>query len=328
MRQTVKTVEKWIVEHWQQWTATDNRWLTVPVTVASLLVLLVLVKSCQGIVYGKSKECKIQRLGYPIEEARTLAAVLSDEQADSLITINMHDTIAYCLTQDRYFIVDNFVRYLSYHHRDTTASAQDIIAAVNVGADRKWYEAASPCDTSRDMLMLVNKFHYLPEDYQRNDMVDFEKKLSYGKNKAAKPAVEAFYKMQKECKDKTDKQLIISSAYRSHDDQKAEFKHYHDKLVARAGYSEHQTGLSLDIVSLEHPGKWDFGKAEEGIWMRENCHRFGFILRYPEGKSRITGYDYEPWHLRYVGVEAATRLHDEGITLDEYHAYYLERETR
>ncbi|MBR5684602.1 MAG: M15 family metallopeptidase [Muribaculaceae bacterium] len=327
MRQTIEKAKQWMTQQWKRLVSPDNRWLTRPVAAAALLVLLVVVKSCQGIVLYHSAEGRLCRAGYPAKEAHTLASQLNATQIDSLITLHGYDTTAYHLVSDRYFIAENFDRYLAHHKRDTASTASDIIAMVNVGADHLWQDSV-PCDTSKGILMLINRSHYLNEHYKDSTMVDFEKHYAFGKNMAVKTVVEAFYKMRKDCIQQTNAHLMVSSSYRSYSEQQDTHKQYKKSLVAQAGYSEHQTGLSLDIVSLEHLEKWAFGKSEEGIWVRENCHLYGFILRYPEGKAHITGYDYEPWHLRYVGVEAAKRIHDEGITLDEYYAYYLDRETK
>jgi D-alanyl-D-alanine carboxypeptidase len=90
--------------------------------------------------------------------------------------------------------------------------------------------------------------------------------------------------------------------------------------VARPGTSEHQTGLTMDItaksVGLELVES--FENTAEGKWLASNAHNYGFILRYPKGKTNITGYAFEPWHYRYVGVDIATDIFNRGITLEEY----------
>jgi D-alanyl-D-alanine carboxypeptidase len=308
----------------QRWTDRDHRWITVPVTVASLLVLFVLVKSCQGIAYNFTNECRIYRLGYPIDQARALAAVLSDEQADSLIVRGEHDTIAYPLLSERYFIAKNFDRYLAYHKVDTTLTAlNDIIAIVNVGRDSE--DSAKPCDTSKGQLMLVNGRHYLDENYKPDSLVTFQKTYCYEEQKALGAVVQAFMAMQQECKKQTDAQLMVNSAYRSYQQQIGTYKRNEKGYAARAGSSEHQTGLAIDVTSLQHPMRWPFDTSKEGVWMREHCHEYGFILRYPKKQANLIGYKYEPWHLRYVGMETAKRVHDEDITFDEYYAYYLDK---
>ena len=311
----------------KRWSDHDHRWMSVPITMAALFVLLVLVKSCQGIVYNFSDECKIYKIGYPIEDARALVATLSDEQADSLIARGEHDSIAIPVIHARYFIAENFERYLTLHKADTTGFAlDDIIALVNVGADLDRLEVARPCDTSKGKLILVGGLHYLDESYKPDSLVAFKKTCCYEDQKARRAVVDAFVAMQQDCKKQTDAHLMVNSAYRSYQDQIGTYNRNDKRYVATPGYSEHQTGLAIDVTSLQHPEKWSFGKSTEGVWMRENCHRYGFILRYPEKQSHIMGYSYEPWHLRYVGKEVAQRIHDEGLTFDEYYAYYIERE--
>ena len=322
----LKLLGEWIAHVWKVSTARDNRWLAVPCTAAALFVLLVLVKSYQGIAYNFTNECKIYKLGYPIEDARTLVAVLNNAQADSLISRQEYDTIAIPVINARYFIADNFDRYLALHKADTTGIALDhIIALVNVGYDRDRKSSAVPCDTSKGQLMLVNGRHYLDENYKPENLTKFSMDYCYENQRAQSVVVDAFMEMQKACKEQTKAQLMVNSAYRSYQDQIGTYKRNPKGYAARAGSSEHQTGFAIDVTSREHPMRWPFDKSEEGIWMREHCHEYGFILRYPKKQSEIFGFAYEPWHLRYVGKEVAKRVHDEDITFDEYYAYYLDR---
>jgi len=117
--------------------------------------------------------------------------------------------------------------------------------------------------------------------------------------------------------------IWIQSGYRSFEFQKELYDNYFkkdgllaDTYSARPGHSEHQTGLAFDLNSISD----DFQFTNEGIWVHENAYRYGFILRYPKGKEHITGYKYEPWHLRYVGKKLAKILFNDGnwITLEEY----------
>lgn len=90
-----------------------------------------------------------------------------------------------------------------------------------------------------------------------------------------------------------------------------------DTYSARPGYSEHHTGLAVDVNSLNQ----SWGETPEGIWLNENCYKYGFIIRYPYGKDEITGYMYEPWHIRYIGKDLAEKLYNNGnwITIEEYY---------
>ena len=325
MRQTLERIWPQVKRWWKWWIDTDNRWLSVPCTIAALLVLLVLVKSVQGIAYNFTRECRIYKLGYPIQEAQVLAATLSEAQADTLIAHQEHDTIAIPVIHARYFITDNFERYLAYHKKDTTGAPLDVIVSfVNVGYDQDRLEVAAPCDTSKGQLMLVNGRHYLDENYKPDSLATFSMDYCYENQKAQPVVVDAFMALQQACKEQTDAQLMVNSAYRSYQQQIGTYKRNPKGYAAQAGSSEHQTGFAIDVTSRQHPMRWPFDKSEEGVWMREHCHEYGFILRYPERQSRIFGFAYEPWHLRYVGKEVAKRIHDEDITFDEYYAYYIE----
>lgn len=123
--------------------------------------------------------------------------------------------------------------------------------------------------------------------------------------------------------------LYATSGYRSYSTQKAIFERKLERMdekqanasVAKPGYSEHQTGLAMDIEGETTKGTGlteAFGESLEGIWTAEHCAEYGFIIRYPKGKTNITGYIYEPWHLRYVGKEAAAEITELGVTFEEY----------
>lgn len=154
-------------------------------------------------------------------------------------------------------------------------------------------------------ILIVNKKYSIPKDFG-------------GVDPTAKAALE---KLQAGAK-KEGVNLSLVSAYRSYETQKRIYNNYiskygqkyADSTSARPGHSEHQTGLAFDIGNLNTK----FGNTTGGIWLRENCHKYGFILRYLKGKEDITGYSYEPWHIRYVGVEIATEIMSKNITLEEY----------
>ncbi|HHX32682.1 MAG TPA: M15 family metallopeptidase, partial [Mollicutes bacterium] len=118
--------------------------------------------------------------------------------------------------------------------------------------------------------------------------------------------------------------IYIASGYRAYSLQERLYKKYSDRdgssvadtYSARAGHSEHQSALAFDLNSIDS----SFAATPEGAWVKDNAHVYGFIIRYPEGKDHITGYKYEPWHLRYVGKDLANTLYNNGnyITLEEY----------
>lgn len=123
--------------------------------------------------------------------------------------------------------------------------------------------------------------------------------------------------------------LMVASGYRSHDLQKTVYNNFvksegqaeADRTSARPGHSEHQTGLAVDLGPTNRRCEIEqcFADLPEGEWVAANAHKFGFVLRYAEGKEAVTGYDYEPWHLRYVGVPLAEEMHRQNVqTLEEF----------
>lgn len=183
-----------------------------------------------------------------------------------------------------------------------------------------------------NVMALVNKDYYYAENYTPSDLVrpkvafsfgdqDIEK--SYMRKEAATALENMFVQAQKE-----QIELFAVSGYRSYARQNDLFKAEVAKVgeeiavqsVAYPGSSEHQSGLAMDISS--HSADFllseQFAETAEGKWLANNAHKFGFILRYPKGKESITGYQFEPWHYRYVGLEASKVIFEKQLTLEEY----------
>lgn len=178
--------------------------------------------------------------------------------------------------------------------------------------------------------VLVNKQYRLPEDYNPEDLVYpdvpfiFNEKIE--KRMMRKEAAEALEKLFDGAK-QDGIYLAGVSAYRSHKTQKALFQRYVDKdgeakaktYSAVPGHSEHETGLAIDVSGSDGKCAAEdcFGGTKEAEWLAEHAGEYGFIIRYLKGKEEITGYQYEPWHLRYVG-DIAKDIFDQGLTLEEY----------
>lgn len=185
-----------------------------------------------------------------------------------------------------------------------------------------------------DILVLVNKERNLPSDYKPSDLVIPNVKFSFDGNSEKKYLREEAAKALEQLFLEGEKQGVVLyavSGYRSYEKQKGIFNNKvskvgveeANKVVAKPGQSEHQTGLAMDVSSksANYLLEENFGQTVEGRWLKENAHKFGFIIRYPKEKVDITGYNYEPWHIRYVGKEVANELNEKLITLEEYFGF-------
>lgn len=155
-------------------------------------------------------------------------------------------------------------------------------------------------------ILIVNKTYSLPANFATgNDPQALEalRKLQAGAKQAGYsiPLISGFRSHAK--------QIELYNRYVTRDGKDAA-----DTYSARPGHSEHETGLTFDIGSVDD----NYGETNAGKWLAAHCHEYGFIIRYPKGKESITKYQYEPWHVRYVGVKAATEISNQNITLEEY----------
>ncbi len=190
-------------------------------------------------------------------------------------------------------------------------------------------------DNETSMLVYVNKYRELPEGYIPPDLTE-PVVLHYspaGDNRRllreeAARALESLF----EAAQNDGHALVAVSGYRSYERQRAIYQSnvaskgqaHADQFSAKPGTSEHQTGLAMDVTVQGNDQvllNQSFGETEAGQYIKEQAHRFGFIIRYPEGKETITGYSYEPWHLRYVGKDVAADIHLNEWTLEEYFGF-------
>lgn len=185
--------------------------------------------------------------------------------------------------------------------------------------------------TDTDSLLLVaNKVHKLPEGYVPADLVDANQYGANGRESYMRlEAAQALGEMTAAAAN-DGVYLSFSSAFRSAERQAELYNHYvsvnkstevADTISSRPGYSDHQTGLALDFIEGTDAdfNPW-FEDTASGNWLREHAHEYGFIMRYPKGKEEITGYAYEPWHFRYIGVDYATAIWevDQFYSFEEY----------
>lgn len=181
-----------------------------------------------------------------------------------------------------------------------------------------------------DVLMLVNKKNWLSSSYVPSKLVSLGS-LAIVDIEAKEEVREAYEKLYRDAQ-KAGFDIKVISAYRDYDLQVSLFDYWCKvdglkqalRTSAKAGRSEHQTGYALDVSCEEL--NWDllerFGNTAEGKWLGENAHKYGFIVRYGKDTEAITGYAYEPWHIRYVGEKAAKEIFEQNITLEEYLGYF------
>ncbi|MDD1505925.1 M15 family metallopeptidase [Lysinibacillus sp. CNPSo 3705] len=191
-------------------------------------------------------------------------------------------------------------------------------------------------DEPESITVLVNKKYAFPEGYEPKELVypnvpfifneKIEKRMM--REEAAKYLEKLFHAANKQ-----NIHLAGVSAYRSSQTQTTLFNNYVEKdgiekaktYSAVPGTSEHQSGLAIDVSGSDGSCAADdcFANTEEAAWLEDNVHKYGYIIRFPKEKENITGYQYEPWHIRYVGVNLAAELYNKGLTLEEYYESYL-----
>ncbi|PKM87241.1 MAG: D-alanyl-D-alanine carboxypeptidase [Firmicutes bacterium HGW-Firmicutes-10] len=214
-------------------------------------------------------------------------------------------------TEGNLSLVNDEMRVLVY---------QEFIRTFRLSKDPHYY--------FRPITILVNKEIGLPADFVPHDLIKTQVATSpRASNVMIRRDVNIALKTLFSAAKEEGMELWFQSGYRSYSVQKRLYQKYVDlygeeranSFSAKPGHSEHQTGLAIDVTSPSASGKLvnDFGDSREGKWLAENAHTFGFIIRYPADKTEITGYIYEPWHLRYVGIELATYLFENGLVMEE-----------
>lgn len=190
--------------------------------------------------------------------------------------------------------------------------------------EKKFYEHIKIIDNPNSNLVLVNKFNRLDDKYIPDDLEKIS--LAYANNyKYLRSKARSSFELMSQNAKEEGLEIIAVSAFRSYRYQKDLYEYYvrekgleyADKASARPGHSEHQTGLTVDVMGEN--GDYNlFEETKEFKWLKDNAHHYGFILRYPKGKEHITGFKYEPWHYRYVGIDVAKEIYQKNITLEEY----------
>lgn len=213
---------------------------------------------------------------------------------------------------------------IEHEEVEVNESAEDEIIAVSNSEDFPFILSNSE---SLSYLVLVNRYFRLANDFTPNDLSIVNVPSLNGEHLLRIAAARATEELFIEANE-AGYILLATSGYRSFATQESIHNHWINvlgleearRVSARPGHSEHQLGLALDVSTHTLGGylSEDFSSTSEGTWVRNNAHRFGFIIRYPQNREADTGITYEPWHIRYVGIEAATEIFNNGMILEEF----------
>lgn len=277
---------------------------------------------------------KLLNLGYSSKDINAIYNRIPDSV--NIISTSKYNKDIINIMNLSYFKIDNLKRYLDYDIMEVKSiydisnikkdfNYEDVVTYVNANLDKEYYSSdnlISNEDASK-IDVLVNKYHKLDENYEPSDLTIIDSKYASGTQKLRKEAQIKFEEMASDMA-KENLKIYAGSTYRSYTYQKGLYDRYVKKdgfaaaetYSARSGYSEHQLGLAVDIVN----GKWGYlsENDKEYDYLVKNSYKYGFILRYPRGSEYITGYMFEDWHFRYLGVELATKVFNSGLTYDEY----------
>lgn len=277
---------------------------------------------------------KLLNLGYSSKDINAIYEKIPNSV--SIISTSKYNKDIINIMNLSYFKIDNLKRYLDYDIMEVKSiydisnikkdfNYEDVVTYVNANLDKEYYSSdnlISNEDASK-IDVLVNKYHKLDENYEPSDLTIIDSKYASGTQKLRKEAQIKFEEMASDMA-KENLKIYAGSTYRSYTYQKGLYDRYVKKdgfaaaetYSARSGYSEHQLGLAVDIVN----DKWDYlsENDKEYDYLVKNSYKYGFILRYPRGSEYVTGYMFEDWHFRYLGIELATKVFNSGLTYDEY----------
>lgn len=264
-------------------------------------------------------------LGYNINEISIIENKINTKNVKNYLLEKKYDNLIKFLSSP-YFKIENIERYENYYKNNPNYSLDEITLYVQIGLDKEFYTDIKEINDYYETTALINKYNKLPQEINYDDLVQINKPYSNdGTKKLRNVAFEPLKEMIDAAK-KDGIKLFVVSGYRTMKQQDYLFNNSVKKngidhaLVysAKKGHSEHQLGLAVDLNTTQN----GFEKTKQYKWLKQNSYKYGFIERYPKGKEFITGYAFEPWHYRYLGVDIATKLFEENITYEEYLVKY------
>ena len=280
----------------------------------------------------KNKKSPLTTLNYSKDDIALIEKYnISDENIKYLIDNKIDSKLAMNIIKEKYYIDDYLKKYLDYYEKNKDLSFSEIITRINTHLDDEFYTNTEKTDDTLGKFVILNKHYYSDENYKGLNLIDIDSEYNlYNTSfKLSKECYEAFLKMYNDAKEQ-GYAFKINSAYRSYEKQIKIYQGWVNKdgvkqadtYSARAGFSEHQTGYAFDVRDYPFTND-DYSKTKSFTWVSENAYKYGFIIRFPKDKEYITGYQYEPWHYRYCGIECATYIHDNNITFEEYYEYFI-----
>ena len=255
-------------------------------------------------------------------EATETQSESTEEQTEALSAQYAQELSDY--TGLAYYWGENAARYINFKIMFPDCSWETIITDVNIGLDNPYYTDATEIENPDSVDVLVNKYHYLASNFVPDELEQISSAYCFKTEMLTHDARVAFEKM---CADARSLgyTLYATSSYRSYSRQVYLYNNYGipDITTARPGHSEHQTGLAVDVIHSAVASNSALSQSDVYKWYAENACNYGFIIRYEDRWGFLTGYDGEPWHLRYLGAELATAVKNSGLSYDEYYTRYI-----
>ncbi len=299
----------------------------------ALIIILIIGFSIKDRKESTNSNYQSFKLNYSKENMEIIDRDVSTKNQNYLYNKNINENDAMSIIKETYYIDDYLEDYIDYQQKHKDKTSKDIVTAVNTHINNEFYTNTIETDTSLGKFVILNKYYHADANYHAPDLMEIDPIYSlYGstyKIELSKECFEAFLKMYNDAKN-LGYGFKINSAYRSYEKQENIYNGYLktdtqknvDTYSARPGYSEHQTGYAFDIRDFPFTND-DYSKTKSFTWVSQNAYKYGFILRFPQGKEYITGYQYESWHYRYCGVECSTYIHNHNITFEEYYEYFI-----
>ncbi|ERJ11521.1 M15 family metallopeptidase [Haloplasma contractile] len=280
-----------------------------------------------------------KQLGYQNEDINEMIFILRFEELKDVLKRQLRSDILVPYLAYSNFKYAHMLHYEQVRKTNGVSRLEAINRYHHPNMTDDFYNAIQDAINPQTELVLVNKNYSLTKDYLPGKLVSINDlplvipSKDKDRNKVLDVTYQALKEMFKDSK-KEGLNLFVSSGYRSFNRQDVVYNYYlveggrsyADSFSARPGHSEHQTGYAVDVTcgNVLYRLVEKFEDTQEGKWIKKHAHLYGFIIRYPKNREASTGYNYEPWHLRYVGTDAAKKIVDENLLLEEYLLKYTE----